>query len=624
MNPTYWNNFLTYSLQVGLLVGIAGCVPALARLRSPHARLWFFQTLLAVCVLLPALRPWKVETIAIVAPARESLTLSAPAQPIPAHLSWDFPEAALAAVGIGFVVRLAMLGLGMLRLRRYRLGSIPMRAAGEWGKAADILISPEVSGPVTFGFWRPVILLPAEFPDLAAELREAILCHETLHVRRGDWLFTLAEELVRAGLWFHPAIWWLLGEIQLAREQAVDREAVDMTNAREPYVDALLAAAGAAVEADLAPAPLFLRKRQLKQRVVSILKEKPMSRTRTVSTLAASLAILAGACWFLTGALPLSADPQLANDSRGITVDLMGAQVMHRAPVFYPPAAMEKKVEGVVTAQVKLDDNGNVTDASILSGPEELRKPVLQSLLSWHFMKDVAGTTRQVSVRFTLPSATATPAPAVTGEKQTISITASALPPPANAQRKGVASETPAGPRVIRSITVHGIGMPADELIAKLPVRINDEFTPETMAKIQEAVHQIDEHLSTMASFLPPNGVEIRIMAPPAPPMPTAQNVAPPGTITVGGRVQSAKLISNPPPVYPDLARQARISGTVELGVIISPDGHMQEIHVISGHPLLRQAALDAVKQWVYAPTLLNGQPVAVSTTVNVIFTLGQ
>ena len=622
MNPTYWNNFLTYSLQIGLLVGIAGCLPALVRLRSPHARLAFFQTLLAVCVLLPALAPWKVETIAIVAPARESLAVSAPTQPIPAHVSWDFPEAALTVVSIGIVVRLGMLSLGMLRLRRYRLGSIPLRAAGEWGKLADIRISPEVSGPVTFGFWRPIILLPAEFPDLAPELREAILCHETLHVRRGDWLFTLAEELVRAGLWFHPAIWWLLGEVQLAREQAVDRDAVDMTNARERYVDALLAAAGAAFESDLAPAPLFLRKRQLKQRVVSILKEKRMSRTRTVTTLAASLAILAGACWYLTGALPLSADPQLANDARGVAVDLGGAQVMHRAPVFYPGAAIDKKVEGVVMAQVKLDDNGNVTDASILSGPEELRKAVLQSLLSWHFVKDVAGTTRQVSVKFSLPAATATTVPPLTGEKQTISITASPLPPPVNAQRKGIASETPAGPRVVRAITVHGVGMPADELIAKLPVRVNDQFAPETFAKIQEAVHQIDEHLVVMTVPLPPNGVEIRIMAPPSPPMPAAQSVTPPGTITVGGRVQSAKLVSNPPPVYPTIARQARISGTVELGVIISPDGHIQEAHVISGHPLLRQAALDAVIQWVYQPTLLNGQPVAVSTTVDVVFSI--
>jgi len=60
------------------------------------------------------------------------------------------------------------------------------------------------------------------------------------------------------------------------------------------------------------------------------------------------------------------------------------------------------------------------------------------------------------------------------------------------------------------------------------------------------------------------------------------------------------------------------------LAALIGPDGHIQQLNVVSGHPLLRQAALDAVKTWVYEPTLLNEQPVSVSTTIDVIFTLSQ
>ena len=63
------NNILTYSLQIGLLIGVAGWIPAAARLRSPRARLAFFHALLAACLLLPALRPWKSEVIAIEAPS---------------------------------------------------------------------------------------------------------------------------------------------------------------------------------------------------------------------------------------------------------------------------------------------------------------------------------------------------------------------------------------------------------------------------------------------------------------------------------------------------------------------------------------------------------------------------
>lgn len=112
--------------------------------------------------------------------------------------------------------------------------------------------------------------------------------------------------------------------------------------------------------------------------------------------------------------------------------------------------------------------------------------------------------------------------------------------------------------------------------------------------------------------------------APPPPPPPPKKEAPKPSIVTVGGRVQAAKLIKQPQPMYPQIARQARISGTVELAATIGEDGHILDLHVISGHPLLRAAAMDAVKQWVYQPTLLNEQAVKVSTTIDVIFTLGQ
>lgn len=95
-----------------------------------------------------------------------------------------------------------------------------------------------------------------------------------------------------------------------------------------------------------------------------------------------------------------------------------------------------------------------------------------------------------------------------------------------------------------------------------------------------------------------------------------------PKRIRVGGQVQTAKLVNKVTPVYPPLAKQARIQGTVRLQAVIAKDGSVVELQVLSGHPLLVQAALDAVRQWRYHPTLLNGDPVEVVTTVDVIFTL--
>ena len=95
-----------------------------------------------------------------------------------------------------------------------------------------------------------------------------------------------------------------------------------------------------------------------------------------------------------------------------------------------------------------------------------------------------------------------------------------------------------------------------------------------------------------------------------------------PKRITIGGNVQSAKLISQPRPQYPAMAKQARISGVVRLAAVIGKEGNVIDLKVISGHPLLVPAALEAVQQWVYQTTLLNGEPVEVMTQIDVNFTL--
>jgi len=113
-------------------------------------------------------------------------------------------------------------------------------------------------------------------------------------------------------------------------------------------------------------------------------------------------------------------------------------------------------------------------------------------------------------------------------------------------------------------------------------------------------------------------------MAAPPPPPPPVKHAAAPQRIRVGGNVQQAKLVRQPKPNYPPLAKQARIQGVVHLQAIISKDGTIQKLEVIGGHPLLVPAALEAVKQWVYQPTLLNGEPVEVITQIDVNFTLSQ
>jgi protein TonB len=97
---------------------------------------------------------------------------------------------------------------------------------------------------------------------------------------------------------------------------------------------------------------------------------------------------------------------------------------------------------------------------------------------------------------------------------------------------------------------------------------------------------------------------------------------AAPVRIKQGGAVTAASIITQTHPVYPSLARQARIQGTVVLHAIIDKEGKVAQLEVVSGHPLLVQSALEAVKQWRYKPTQLNGDPVEIDTTIQVTFTM--
>ena len=121
-------------------------------------------------------------------------------------------------------------------------------------------------------------------------------------------------------------------------------------------------------------------------------------------------------------------------------------------------------------------------------------------------------------------------------------------------------------------------------------------------------------------------GIDLAQIPKPEPSKPAPQTPVPAtrAPLRVGGKVQAAKLVHQVTPAYPPLARQARISGIVRLEAVISRSGLIESLQVMSGHPLLTQAALDAVRQWVYQPTLLNTVPVEVLTQIEVNFKLAE
>jgi len=327
----------------------------------------------------------------------------------------------------------------------------------------------------------------------------------------------------------------------------------------------------------------------------------------------------------------LAAAPQVVNDAPGVTVEINGAALLHRAPVAYPEPARSNGVQGTVTVEAVLDAAGNVSEARILSGPQELRRAAQQSVLQWHFKGDTAGSTRMVNITFqlaeskpivggnTVATVTATAPqrqPVNPGDIQKSRDEALARFETARKEMQAKQAANSSGVRTLKSINVLGLSDPMkSELLSRLPVREGDTLSQDSMSRVTQAVMQFDEHLKITSNF---NGGDATLTIA-TPDVPTI-----PDRIRIGGNVQQAKLISQPHPIYPPDAKAARIQGTVQLQATIGKDGTVQNLEVISGHPLLVPAALEAVKQWVYQTTLLNGNPVEVLTQIDVNFTLSQ
>ena len=480
-------NLAAWSAQTAVLIA-AGSVAAWAlRLRVPRIRLAYWQTLLAICLLLPAVEPWRRT-----ADANVEVTITAAKVVAPGDVPARFPpwqQGLLLVLASGFAARALWLAVGFGKLHRWRrdarvFAPVPprldlLRAAV--APHADLRLSPSLSGPVTFGLSRPVVVLPGHFAELPADIQEAIVCHELLHVRRHDWIFTVLEQAIRAALWFHPAVWWLIGQAQLAREQTVDGEVVALTRNREQYLNALLAMAGNRPALDLAPAALFLRKRHLKNRVALLLKEVTMSKRSLISFCATSCGVLLAASWLALHTFPLQAAP--------VPQEAAQSNLLHSVPPKYPRAAREKHIEGAVVLEVHIDAEGHVSDAKVVSGPEELRSAALEAILQWHYSPQAMTlpAVTQVTMDFKLPK-----------DGASDSKPGLALPPDWHG--------------TLKSIQIDGLTAAArDELLQRLPAHEGESVDAVAMASLAKTVRDFDEHLNVSLSPDEPHTLRISL-----------------------------------------------------------------------------------------------------------------
>ncbi len=330
MNAQLPPNLLVWALQSAAVTLIAASLPRVLRIWSPGARLLFWRSVLTACLLLPVLQRWETRPALDAAPVRSTYHVDvlgvlrgaalAPngsgLWPTPERSWWQTPQWRTVVQDVvlaGILLRLGWLGLGFITVSRLRRAARRLwprppsvdRATGLAETDAEFLVSPTASRPVTCGLLWPVVIVPCTFESFPEPEQTAIACHELLHVGRADWVRTLLDELVRTALWFHPAIWWLTDQIQLAREQVVDREAVKRLGAKRSYLEALLRQARPVPRLVFTSASLFLKREHLRRRVTLLVRDAAMSRARLVVSFAVMVTVVFVGAGFVTSALPL-------------------------------------------------------------------------------------------------------------------------------------------------------------------------------------------------------------------------------------------------------------------------------------------------------------------------------
>lgn len=641
------SNLWFYSLQTGILILAAGLLIRFFRLREPRNLYLFWRILLAVCLLL-VFQPGVTEPLPDPVPAPLAEEPMLPVSTVTVSETDQaadvFPMLVVLLVS-GVILRLIWLGAGFYRLRRLRRRTrrlvLPPHLqplTGEMRVSARFRVSAEVAGPTTFGWFRPVIIFPDSFAELDPAMQKAVACHELLHVKRRDWVWNTFEELVRTVFWFHPGFYWLIGRIQLTREQVVDEQAVGLLGSRKTYLHSLVEIARWKTSTASVPAPLFLRECQFSRRVRHLLhfREVCMSKTKSTVFWSFCVALLLATGWWSLAELPLTATPSArmpqeepaTGEPVRVGSRVMADKLVHQVDPEIPghPGSFRPLDQFILS--IVIDRNGVVQRVEVLQGDDDhppSNSAVQDAVKQWRyepFLLDGNPTPVRTTVFLRLPRAEPVGSTGSHGSPHPVPALDEPIHVGQNVMTErlvhrvdpeipsGLEGDRPMG-LVILSVVVGKSGKVQEATVVR-----GDKGDPRLNAAAVNAVKQW--RYEPYAVHGNPITVRTTVLLR----LPKSESsVEEP--VRVGGRVMESRLIHRVDPVYPTELKEARPSGQVMLSIVIGKHGEVQQVEVLrgdEGDPGLNSAAANAVRQWRYKPFILNGIPVPVKTTVVVRF----
>jgi TonB family protein len=407
----------------------------------------------------------------------------------------------------------------------------------------------------------------------------AVLTHEGEHARRRDPLVQWLALLNRAVFWFHPLAWWLDLRLSALAEEACDAAVLARGHDPFEYSEYLLQIARAVQQtgARVSVVGMAMPGAFLPQRIRRILEGRPAQRISRMRMACVATACAVVSTVFTAGAMDRAqaqTNMPAVTSSNPQDRSLAGAALSVAAA--HPPQGAPHKRPRVLLAQVQTAQTA--ANATPQGGGS------------------ILGTVED-------PSGSRVPGCAITVRNQSGASVGSTV---SNAAGLYQVASIPPGHYNLEYLTPgFARRRMTVEIEAGKPLRID--------AKLE--LGEVSEIVTVTAPK-------------PAAPAPAVVQPAPgPGPISVGGRVESARLLRNPQPVYPPELQQEGVEATVRIRAVISRDGALLDARVLNTDdvdPRFAQAALDAVSRWRYQPATLNEHPVGTLTTIDVSFQLGK
>ena len=406
-------NLAAYSLQLAVLVAVALIATRVLRVHMPLPSLRFWQATLVAAILLPVMQPRSEVTGPIFESSSSFVSNSAPVMALTTR-GVDVAQWMLLVVFAGIAARLLRLALGFIRLRGIVANAAPDSSLDELARDltttldthATLTITDDIETPATVGVRRAIVLLPRRVLHLPPAVQRAVIAHELMHVKRRDWLQTIAEEFWCAALWFHPAARIIAERLSLARETVVDEATILLTRDRRAYAEALLAFSNP--QPHLPGVTALVGRRHLSQRISLIAEEEVMSRRRMLVGFAIALLVSIVATSSAINAFPMTGDTQptrvyIPGQDAGITLPIVIGEVK---PV-YTREAMDRGIQGSVWMETVVLESGEVGDVKIsrsLDAEYGLDEQAILAAKQWKFKpgtKDGKAVAVQVTIEMT-------------------------------------------------------------------------------------------------------------------------------------------------------------------------------------------------------------------------------